>query len=55
MIEGRNGRKKVIGFRKPTSPGVLFAVYDNKTRSPEYIPPEAADIEALMNDLVDSS
>lgn len=53
MIERRGGRKKVIGYRQPTPPGVLFAVYDNKSRSPEYIPPEVSDIEALMNELVD--
>ena len=34
------------------APGVLFAVYDSVTRSPEYIPPEAIDIESLMSDLV---
>lgn len=34
-------------------PGVLFAVYDSKTRTPEYIPPESCDIEPLMRELVE--
>ncbi|OEH86555.1 hypothetical protein BHU72_13175 [Desulfuribacillus stibiiarsenatis] len=33
-------------------PGVLFAVYDNKTRQPEYIPPEYSDVPPLMEALV---
>lgn len=53
IIERRDLRKKKIGFRQQTLPGVLFAVYDSLTRSPEYIPPEATDIEPLMSDLVD--
>src|SRR5665648_727609 len=52
IIERRDARKKTIGFRKPTREGVLFAVYDSVTKAPEYIPPEATDIELLMNDLV---
>ena len=52
IIERRGIRKKIIGFRQQMPPGVLFAVYDSVTRSPEYIPPEAIDIESLMSDLV---
>lgn len=35
------------------SPGVLFAVYDNETGEPEYIPPEYCDIPDLLNELVE--
>jgi Fic family protein len=34
-------------------PGVLFAVYDDKTGAVDYIPPEAGDIEALLDELAD--
>ncbi len=51
IIERRDVRKKIIGFRQKTPPGVLFAVYDSVNMTPEYIPPEAKDIEELMNDL----
>ena len=53
IIERRDVRKKIIGFRQQTPPGVLFAVYDSVTRAPEYIPPEAIDIEPLMGELVE--
>ena len=33
-------------------PGVLFAVYDSNTGSPEYIPPEYNDIPKLLEELV---
>ena len=36
----KNGKLKRIEFRGPTPPGVLFTVYDDKTKRPEYIPPE---------------
>lgn len=48
----RKGKVKRIGFREAMPSGVLFAVYDSKTRIPEYIPPEHNDIEKLMNDLL---
>lgn len=48
----KKGSMKRIGFREQTPPGVLFAVYDSITKKPEYIPPEANDIENLMNELV---
>ncbi len=49
----RNGKLKRIDFRGPTSPGVLFAVYDDKTKCAEYIPPEWCDIEPLIDELID--
>ena len=42
-----------IGFRGPMPPGVLFAVYDSNTGSPDYIPPEYADIPKLIDELVE--
>ena len=33
-------------------PGVLFAVYDSQTGTPEYIPPEYCDIPGLLDELV---
>lgn len=43
------GRKPIkSAYRGPTAPGVLFAVFDNKTRQPEYIPPEHLDVAMLM-------
>lgn len=41
------------GIRGPMPPGVLFAVYDEKTGVPEYIPPEAGDINGLLDELVE--
>jgi len=52
IIERKDIRKKVIGFRQETPPGALFAVYDSVTRTTKYIPPVVADIEPLFNDLV---
>lgn len=40
-------------LRGAMPPGVLFAVYDNRTGIPEYIPPEWSDVEVLLNDLVE--
>lgn len=40
-------------YREPTQPGILFAVYDDKTKKPDYIPPEAKDVPTLMKDLVE--
>ncbi len=45
--------KEKIGIRLKMPPGVLFAVYDSKTGTPEYIPPAANDILPLLNELVD--
>lgn len=34
-------------------PGVLFAVYDSETGTPEYIPPEYTDIPKLLDELTE--
>ncbi len=44
--------KEKIGLRGPMPPGVLFAVYDAQTGVAEYIPPEAGDVPALLDELV---
>lgn len=43
--------KDKIGLRGPMPPGVLFAVYDDKTGRPEYVPPEYSDIPKLLEEL----
>lgn len=48
IIERRDVRKKIIGFRQQTPPGVLFADYDSVTKAPEFIPPEAADFNCKL-------
>lgn len=48
----KKGKLKRIDFRGPTPPGVLFAVYDDKTKQPEYIPPEYCDVEPLIDELI---
>ena len=45
--------KEKEGIRGEMPPGVLFAVYDDVTRMPEYIPPEYTDLLPLLNELVD--
>jgi Fic family protein len=45
--------KEKIGLRNAMPPGVLFAVYDSKTGTPDYIPPEYCDIPELLDELVD--
>ena len=45
--------KDKIGLRGQMPPGVLFAVYDNKTGRPEYIPPEYIDVPILLEELED--
>lgn len=45
------GQEK-IGIRGPMPAGVLFAVYDDKSGNPDYIPPENKDILPLLNELV---
>ena len=42
-----------IGLRGPMPPGFLFAVYDSKTGTPDYIPPEYCDIPILLDELID--
>lgn len=49
----KGASKEKIGFRGPTPPGVLFAVYDSKTGNPDYIPPEYCDIPELIDELVE--
>lgn len=49
IVRGEGPEK--AGIRRPMPPGVLFAVYDSQTGKPEYIPPEAADIEPLLEEL----
>lgn len=45
--------KEKIGLRGEMPPGVLFAVYDSQTGTPDYIPPEYCDIEPLLDELAD--
>ena len=44
--------KEKIGIRSPMPPGFLFAVYDESSKEPEYIPPAAEDIEPLLDELI---
>lgn len=43
--------KNKIGLRGQMPPGVLFAVWDQKTGRPDYIPPEYSDIPVLLQEL----
>lgn len=52
MVEKGTSKEK-IGLRGEMPPGVLFAVYDSETGTPEYIPPEYTDIPALLDELVE--
>ena len=49
----KGASKEKIGLRGAMPPGVLFAVYDSQTGTPEYIPPEYIDIPELLGELVD--
>ena len=49
----KGASKEKIGLRGPMPPGVLFAVYDSQTGSPDYIPPEYTDIPKLLDELVE--
>lgn len=49
VVEGESAEK--IGIRGPMPPGVLFAVYDETSGRPEYIPPQASDLEPLLDEL----
>lgn len=51
MVE-KGASKEKIGLRGPMPPGVLFAVYDAVTGTPDYIPPEHSDIPQLLEELV---
>ncbi len=52
MVE-KGASKEKIGLRGEMPPGVLFAVYDSETGTPEYIPPEYKDIPVLLDELVE--
>lgn len=53
IVKSGSGRKPIqSNYRGPMPPGVLFAVFDNKTRQPDYIPPEYSDVPALMKSLI---
>ena len=47
-IVEKGASKEKIGLRGQMPPGVLFAVYDTESGSPEYIPPEYSDIPSLL-------
>ena len=49
----KGASKEKIGLRGPMPPGFLFAVYDSKTGTPDYIPPEYCDIPILLDELID--
>ncbi len=49
----KGASKEKIGLRGSMPPGVLFAVYDAQTGAADYIPPEAGDVPALLDELVD--
>lgn len=50
VVRGESEEK--VGLRGPMPPGVLFAVYDDVTRQPEYVPPQASELEGLLDELV---
>lgn len=53
IVQHGSGRKSSkSSYRGPMPPGVLFAVFDNQTRQPDYIPPEYSDVPALMKSFV---
>ena len=49
----KGASKEKIGLRGPMPPGMLFAVYDSVTGTPDYIPPEYSDIPDLLEELVE--
>ena len=52
MVE-KGASEEKIGLRGPMPPGVLFAVYDSASGTPDYIPPEYSDIPELLDELVE--
>lgn len=52
MVE-KGASKEKIGLRGPMPPGMLFAVYDSVSGTPDYIPPEYSDIPCLLDELVE--
>ncbi len=49
----KGASKEKIGLRGPMPPGVLFAVYDSQSGTPDYIPPEYCDVPDLLDELVE--
>lgn len=49
----KGASKEKTGIRGQMPPGYLFAVYDEETGAPVYIPPEHKDIQPLLEELVD--
>ncbi len=49
----KGASKEKIGLRGQMPPGVLFAVYDTESGTPEYIPPEYSDVTHLLDELVE--
>lgn len=53
IIQYGPGRRPIKSeYRGATPPGVLFAVYDNRTKQPDYIPPKYSDVKKLMIDFI---
>ena len=51
-IVEKGASKEKIGLRGAMPPGMLFAVYDSATGTPDYIPPEYSEIPELLDELV---
>ena len=49
----KGASKEKIGLRGAMPAGVLFSVYDAKSKTPEYIPPEYSDIPTLLDELIE--
>ncbi|MCM1049634.1 MAG: Fic family protein [Clostridiales bacterium] len=49
----KGASKEKTGLRGAMPPGMLFAVYDSETGSPDYIPPEYVDIPQLLDELIE--
>lgn len=49
----KGASKEKIGLRGAMPPGMLFAVYDTETGTPDYIPPEYSEIPGLLDELVE--
>ena len=49
----KGASKEKIDLRGPMPPGILFAVYDSQTGTPDYIPPESSEIPGLLNELIE--
>lgn len=50
-IVEKGAPEEKIGLRGPMPPGVLFAVYESQTGSPDYIPPDSSEVPALLREL----